>query len=169
MSLAQTPPETSAAPGLAGVVVIRGIRRVLIWSLIIAFLYPAFMNGSKGICPGGVDADGGFIDASGRSVDEAPMCVQLTLGPSPLVYIGIALIVLLAIGRVMKATDERAALRTLERALRAVGLFALVAIVVSHAWMMMIPLEQFSSESWSVFSPFPFGVIDVDVTPMTVS
>lgn len=103
-----TAPETAPA-ALPGAVVIAAIRRVLLWSLIVAFLYPAFMSGSKGICPGGVDANGGFVDSAGQSVDEAPQCIQLTLAPSPLVYVAIAVILLLALGRVMKAVDERGA------------------------------------------------------------
>lgn len=169
MPLASPPPAAPAFTGLPGAVVVTGIRRTLIWTLIIGVLYPAFMSGSRGYCPGAVDANGGFFDASGRPVDEAPMCAQLTLGPSPLVYVGIALIVLLALGRVIKASDERAALRTLERAIQGAGLLVLVAIVVSNVWFLMTPLEGFSSGSWSVFSPFPFGNINVEVTPMSAS
>lgn len=167
MPLAQTPPKDASFVGLPGVVVVAGIRRTLIWTLIIAVLFPAFMSGSRGYCPGGVDGNGGFIDASGRPVDEAPMCVQLSLGPSPLVHVGIALIVLFAIGRVMKASDERAALRILERAIQGAGLLAVVAIIVSNVWFLMTPIEGFSSGSWSVFSPFPFGIISVEITPMS--
>ncbi|WP_303709666.1 MULTISPECIES: hypothetical protein [Microbacterium] len=163
-----TAPDTASA-ALPGAVVIAAIRRVLLWSLIAAFLYPVFMTASKGICPGGVDGNGGFIDSTGQPVDEAPQCIQLTLAPSPLVYIAIAVIVLLSLGRVMKATGERAALRTLEWTLRGVGLLVVVAIVVSHVWFALIPIEQFTGDSWSVFSPFPFGTIDVEVTPMTTS
>jgi hypothetical protein len=83
------------------------------------------------------------------------------------VYVGLALIVLIALGRVAKASDERAALRTLERAIQGSGLLVAIALVVSHVWFQLIPLEQFSSSSWSVFSPFPLGVIDVVIEPMT--
>ncbi|MCK2035291.1 hypothetical protein KZC51_04000 [Microbacterium sp. SSW1-49] len=169
MSLAQNPLPPTAVAGLAGVAVIGRIRRVLILAVIAAMIYPTLMVASSGFCPGGVDGNGGFIDASGRPVDEPLPCIQMTLGPSPLVYVGIALIVLLALGRVMRASDEATALRTLDR--EAIGVAALVsvAVVVSVVWFRMIPLDQFSSGSWSVFSPFPFGVISVDVTPMTES
>lgn len=169
MSLTPTPhPQDTAATPTAAAVIGR-IRRLLILSVLVAIVFPAFMSGTRGLCPGGPGMDGGFIDASGRSVDEAPMCVQLTLGPSPLLYLGIAVIVVLAVGRVGKAVDRSAALRTLDRA--AIGVCALVvaAIVISQVWFQLIPLEGFTSGSWSVFSPFPFGVIDVDVTPMTSS
>lgn len=169
LSFAQTSPQPAFAAGLADVAVIARIRRVLILAVIAALVYPTLMVASAGYCPGGVDGNGGFIDASGRPVDEALPCVQLTLGPSPLVYVGIALIILLAIGRVMRASDEPTALRTLDRAAIGVGALVVVAVIVSVVWFRMIPLEGFSSESWSVFSPFPFGVISVDVTPMTES
>ncbi|MFS6530383.1 hypothetical protein V8Z69_10950 [Microbacterium aurugineum] len=54
----------------------------------------------------------------------------------------------------------------LERAIRGAGLLVAVALVVSHVWFQLIPLEQVSSGSWSVFSPFPLGVIDVVIEPM---
>lgn len=162
VSLTQTPPETTA---LAGVAVIARIRRVLIVSVIAALAYTSVMAGTAGYCPGGVDGSGGFIDASGQAVDQALMCVKLELRPSILIYIGIGLIVLLAIGRVMKAPDELVALRILDRAAIAVGALAVVAAVVSGVWFRMIPIEEFTGGSWSVFSPFPFGVINVEIMP----
>lgn len=101
--------------------VIAAIRRVLLWWLVTAFLYPVFMT------------------------------------------------VLLALGRVMRAAGERAALRTLEWMLRGVGLFGVVAVVVSHVWFALIPIDQFTGDSWAVFSPFPLGSIDVETSPTTTS
>ena len=167
MSLPHISPDTTAVTGLPGAAVIAQIRRLVIIGLFAALVYPTLMVASRGYCPGGIDGSGGFIDASGRSVDGAPLCIQLTLGPSPLVYFGIAMMVLLALGRVMKASDEAAARKTLQRA--SIGAAALVglAIVVSHVWFFLIPMEGFSSDSWTVFSPFPFGNIDVTTTPLT--
>lgn len=162
-------PADTAVSGLPFAMVIAGIRRMLIWTIITGLVYSTFMTGSKGTCPGGVDANGGFIDADGRSVDQAPLCVQLNLRPSVFVYVGIALIVLIALGRVAKAADERAALRTMEVAIQGAGLLAVVAVAVSLVWFQLIPLDQFNSGSWSVMSPFPFGVIDVVTEPMTGS
>lgn len=167
MPLPQTSPQNTTSAALPGVTVIARIRRVLIVAASAAVLFPAFMSSSKGYCPGGFDENGGFIDATGKSVEEAPQCVQLTLAPGPLVFVGIALIVLIAIGRVMKATDEHAALRTLDRSAIAVAALVVVAIVVSQVWFQMVPLDDFNDGSWSLFSPFPFGNINVEITPMT--
>lgn len=168
MSLPHTPSETTAFAGLPGVQVIARIRRLLILAVIAALVYPALMVASRATCPGGIDGSGGFIDASGRPVDEAPLCIQLTLAPSPLVYAGIAAIVLIALGRVMKASDELGALKDLNRAAIGVGALVAVAIVISHVWFFLIPMEGFTSDSWTVVSPFPFGNIDVTTTPMTM-
>ncbi|WKT90697.1 hypothetical protein QYR02_07150 [Microbacterium maritypicum] len=168
MSLPHTPSETTAVAGLPGVQVIARIRRLLILAVIAALVYPALMVASRATCPGGIDGSGGFIDGSGLPVDEAPLCIQLTLGPSPLVYAGIAAIVLIALGRVMKASDEHGALKVLNRAAIGVGALVAVAIVISHVWFFLIPMEGFTSDSWTVVSPFPFGNIDVTTTPMTM-
>ncbi|WP_288874293.1 hypothetical protein [uncultured Microbacterium sp.] len=169
MSLPHTTSETMAVAGsgLPGVQVIAEIRRLLIVAVVAALVYPTLMVASRGYCPGGIDGSGGFIDASGQPVDEAPLCVQLTLGPGPLVYVGLAAIVLLALGRVMKASDQHGALKDLNRAAIEVGALVVVAIVVSHVWFFLIPMEGFASGSWTVFSPFPFGNIDVTTTPLT--
>ncbi|MFJ6428341.1 MULTISPECIES: hypothetical protein [Microbacterium] len=167
MSLASTTPAT-AATGLPGVAVIAEIRRVLITALVAVFVYSTLMVASRSYCPGGVDGSGGFIDSAGQPTDQAPVCMDLTLRPSPLVYIGIAAIVLITLGRVMKASDERSALKTLNRASIGVAALVVLAIVVSLVWFFLIPMEEFTSGSWTVFSPFPFGAIDVTTTPLTV-
>ena len=156
------------APALTGRHVVARIRRLLLISLLAAALYPAFMNASKGYCAGGVNAEGGFIDSAGRSIDEAPLCVQLQLGPSPLVYVGIAVLVWLALGRVMKASDDAAALKILDRSAILVGCLVLVAVVVSQVWFALTPVDTLTSGSFSVMSPFPFGLIDVSTSRLTV-
>jgi hypothetical protein len=88
------------------------------------------------------------------------------MGPSPLVFLAIALILLFALGRVMKASDESVGLRILDRSASGVVLLVIVAIVVSQVWFRMIPLEDFVAGTAPVFSPFPFGFIEVTNTPM---
>ncbi|WP_168441049.1 hypothetical protein [Microbacterium sp. K27] len=167
MSLAPTTPATAAATGLPGIAIIAEIRRVLVTALLAVFVYSSVMVASRSYCPGGFDGSGGFIDSEGQPTDQAPVCIDLALRPSPLIYIGIAAIVLITLGRVMKASDEASALKALNRA--AIGVAALVglAIVVSHVWFFQIPMEGFTSGSWTVFSPFPFGSIDVTTAPLS--
>lgn len=167
MTLPQASPPNTAVDALPGATVIGRIRRLLIVALVAGVLFPAFTRGSRGGCPGGVSSDGGFVDATGQAVDEAPRCVNLELGPNPLVFVGIALIVLLAIGRVMRAADEAAAVRILDRAAILVVVLVLVAAVVSQVWFRLVSLETFDSDSWSLVSPFPFAIIDVEITRMT--
>lgn len=163
--------DPAAAPDLADVLpgraVIARIRRVLVVSLVAALVYPAFMGASSSYCPGGVDGNGGFVDAAGIPI-EAPSCIQLSLGPSPLVYLGIGLIVLLTINRVLRAVSERMALRILDRAAIGIGVLVIVAVVVSQVWFRMIPITDFMSGSFSFFSPFPFGFIESSTQPLVV-
>lgn len=168
MPLTQTSLRDVASSALPGATVIGVIRRLVIVSVIAAFVYPVFMTASRGYCAGGFDGQGGFIDASGRAVDDAPRCIQLALGPSPLLYVGIALLVVLAIGRAMKAPDELTARRSLNRSAFAVVGIVVFAIVVSQVWFRLVSIEEFTSGSWSIFSPFPFGAIDVEIAPMTL-
>lgn len=160
--------SSAVSPGLlAGHVVIVRIRRLLIVSLVAGFTYSALTVGTAGGCAGGYDGNGGYVDGAGQSTDALPMCMELTLRPSPLVFIAIGLIVLLSLGRVLKTVDERVALRTLDRAAAGIAVLVVVAIVVSYVWLRLIPLhELLSSGSWTVLSPFPFGTIDVSTDPI---
>lgn len=167
MSLPRTSPLDVVSTALPGAAVVGMIRRLVIVSVIAAFAYAVFMTANRGYCAGGFDGQGGFVDASGRAADEAPRCVQLTLGPSPLLYAGIALLVVLAISRAMKASTAMAARRSLNRSAFVVVGIVVFAIVVSQVWFGLVPIEGFASESWSILSPFPFGAIDVEITPMT--
>jgi len=160
--------STAASPGLlAGHAVIARIRRLLIVTVIAGFAYGTFTAAGAAGCAGGYDGNGGYLDGAGRATDAVPTCMELTLRPSPFVFIAIGLIVVLAIGRVLKATDEQIALRTLDRAATGIVALVVIAIVVSHVWFQLVPLHDLvSSDSWTVISPFPFGTIDVSTEPV---
>jgi hypothetical protein len=79
----------------------------------------------------------------------------------------IALIVLLSITRVIKVDAEADALRILDRAAIAIVVLVAVGIVVSQVWFRLVPIEEFTSESFTIFSPFPFGNIAASVAPMS--
>lgn len=166
MTLPAAAHYATATGSLPGRAVIARIRRMLVVALAVGFAYTAVTVASASGCAGGFDGGGGFVDSAGRTTELPPTCVQLTLRPTPLVVIAIGLIVMLAIGRVLTAVDERAALRTLDRATAGIGVLAAVAIVVSHVWFQLVPLDDLMSGSWTVFSPFPFGTIDVSTEPM---
>jgi hypothetical protein len=155
----------STLPGLA---ILRRTRGLLFSALGAAFAYSVFSVASKGGCLGGVAGDGGLVDADGRPTETALNCINMTLQPSTIVYYAIALIVLVAITRVLhKADSEAAALRTLDRA--AILLVAVTAIwlVITQVSFAMIPLDQWDGgEFFSI--PFTFGNVEVDITPMQV-
>lgn len=166
MVLHDSTPTIRILPGSA---VIARIRRVLVLALIAAFAYSVLSTGGKAYCPGGFDGEGGFIDAAGNPTSQAPMCISLNLQPSPLVFLGIVLIVLLAIGRVLKTADETTAIRTLDRAAAWVAVLAVCALAISRVWFGLIPITDLDLSSFHVFGPFPFGFIDVEISPLRTS
>lgn len=161
-------PAPVVAGSALGIPIVACIRRLLVVALVSAFVYAAVLTSSKGYCAGGFDGTGGFVDAAGRPVDTAPSCLQLTLGPSPVVFAAFVVIVLVALSRVIsRAVDVEHALRILDRSAAAIAIIAVVSGIVSAAWFWAIPVETWGGPSgYSVVAPFPFGVIDVEVTPM---
>ena len=157
---------SSALSTLPGASILRRTRCILFSALGAAFAYSVLSVASKGGCPGGITSDGGFVDAEGRATEIAPMCVNVTLQPSAIVFSAIALIVLVAITRVLrKAESEAAALRMLDRA--AVLLVAVTAVwlVITQVSFWMIPLEQWDGGQFFPI-PFTFGNVEVDISPM---
>ena len=97
-----------------------------------------------------------------------PSCISLTLQPSVLIYIPIIAIVLTAINSVLRrATDLPTALRYLDRAAAAILILAIAAVLISQIWFSLIPITDWNG-SGTFFYPFPFGSVDLDVTPMPV-
>lgn len=151
---------------LPGAAIIRRIRGMLLWSVGTAIVYSALSTASQGRCPGGVTGDGGYIDSNGDPTDVAPMCVNLTLRPSPIVFIAIAAIVIIAITLVLRRADsERAALRIIDRAV-----ILMVAVTIGWAALTMVSFFAIPLESWDgvdpFMIPFTFGNTDIDVSPM---
>lgn len=143
---------TEAAPTadpprlLDGILVVARVRRLLLVAVVAGFVYSALLTASQGRC---------FED--GR-------CTQLTLQPSPLVVVAIAVLVLVALKRVQTvAGSTEDAVRMLDRTAGVVGILVAVAIVVSHVWFWSIDLGD-GTTGLSVFSPFPFGGIGVTTT-----
>ncbi|GAA1504273.1 hypothetical protein BJ978_000359 [Agromyces terreus] len=160
-------PETlDRAPGaelatIPGAAVIRRIRRLLIWAGVTALVYGTLVTASKGGCPGGATGDGGYLDANGDPTEVVPQCVQLTLKPSGLVFVFIAVAVLVAISRVLRAGDQASAIRVLDRT--AIVIVAVVAAwsVVTLVSFLSIPLDQWDGTEPFFLDGFVFGNVDI--------
>lgn len=109
---------------------------------------------------------GGRIDADGNATELAPSCINLTLQPSVIVYIGIFAIVVGALTFVLRrAIDVPAALRYLDRGAFTVVILAVAPVAISQIWFAMIPITDWNGAG-TFFYPFPFGSVDLTVTPM---
>jgi hypothetical protein len=148
-------------PALVDRPILRRARALVLWALGAAVLYSSLVA-SRGSCPGGFSADGGFLDANGDATTVQPQCVQLVLQPSPVVYLAIAVTVVIALGRAARAADVEAALLTLKRAaFVAVGI-AVVSMLVAILWFQGMPLP---TGRGTVLFPFPFGGGTMTVIP----
>lgn len=155
--------RTTLLPGTA--ILIR-LRRLIIVGILAALASWLLISGSKGGCFGGIDADGGYLDAAGQPTPDQPMCASLTLRPTGIMPIALAIAVIWVIGRVIRAaSDEADAIRMIDRAAAVIMIVAAAGILISYVWFAMTPLPD-PGESYSVFSPFPFAGIDVDISPM---
>lgn len=159
-------PPAASLSTLPGAAIIRRIRGMLLSAAGTAILYSVVSTASKGGCIGGVTGDGGYIDANGNPTDVVPMCVNLTLHPSSIVFIAIAVIVIVAIILVLRRADsESAALRMIDRAV-----IVIVAGTIGWAALTMVSFFAIPIDSWNGVEPFTipftFGNIDIDVSPM---
>ncbi|MPV90318.1 hypothetical protein GB882_16715 [Georgenia ruanii] len=141
------------------------VRRLIVTAFVAGFGYSILSTGSQGYCPGGMDADGGFVDRFGNPTDIAPSCIAMTLRPSPVVYLLLALVVVWAtIRAVQRANDAAAALRALSWAGPTVILLAVGAIVVTQTAFFSIPLANWDGTS---APPVPgWLAVDVVISPM---
>ncbi len=168
MSQTSRSEATLQASSLPGVEVIARVRRLLLIGLAAAAGYSIFMTSNKGYCPGGVTADGSFTDAAGNVTDTAPLCVSLSLHPSPLVFIAIAAIAFAAITMVLRrAADIPSAIRYLDRAAAVIAILAVASVVISQIWFAMIPITDWDGTG-TFFYPFPFGLVELTTEPMSV-
>ncbi|WJL94670.1 hypothetical protein QSU92_11905 [Microbacterium sp. ET2] len=168
-----SPPLPAAAPGLtgsfAGRELVVQIRRLLVVTLVTCLVYAGFTRASRSFCPGGFDADGGFIDGNGQPTDLAPECLSLQMGPSPVVFIAVAAIVLLTLGRVIRVADGlESATRMLRRAALAIMIVAGLSLVIAQVWFALLPVAEWDPEAGYFFLfPFPFAGVEVTITPLT--
>ena len=151
-------------PRMPGGEVLVLIRRLVVTGLLAGLGYSMFSTAGQGRCPGGITHDGRFIDRLGNPTDVAPSCIEMTLRPSPVVYLVLALIVVVAVSRATRAENETAALRTLSWAGPAVILAAVVAVVLAQLSFLSIPLENWDGTG---IPPIPgWLAVDASVSPM---
>ncbi|WP_429462395.1 hypothetical protein [Microbacterium sp. ZKA21] len=152
---------------LPGAEILMRVRRLIIVGILAAIASWFLISGSKGGCPGGFDVDGGYLDAAGQPTLEQPMCSTLTLRPNGLIPVVLAIAVIWVLGRIIRtAVDQTDAIRMIDRTAAVIAIVAAAGIVISYVWFALTPLPDPSS-SYSVFSPFPFARIDVDISPAT--
>ncbi|MGQ2914281.1 hypothetical protein [Microbacterium aurantiacum] len=159
----------SATPLVSGAPVIAQIR-TLLWTAFLASILSSVLTvASKAGCSPGRDASGRMVDGNGTATDLEPVCTQMTLAPSPLVFLFFIGAVLWAIRRVLRRSpNDVDAIRTLRRTARTIVIVAAVAVVVAQVWFWVLPLYGIDGQRTYVF-PFPFGSVDVVTTPMPTS
>ncbi|GAA1823716.1 hypothetical protein [Agromyces salentinus] len=158
------------APGtelatLPGAAVIRRIRRLLIWAGVTALVYGTVVTASKGGCPGGVTSDGGYLDGNGEPTSVVPQCVTMTLKPTGLVFVFIGLMVIWSITRVLRTSEQAAAIRILDRAAVVIVAVTVAWAVISMVSFLSVPLQQW--DGTEPFTPgFIFGNVEIVRTPL---
>ena len=99
--------------------------------------------------------------------------MTLTLEPSPVVIIAVVLAFIVALTLVIRrAQTIPAALRVLDWAAIVILAITAVSLVVSLVWFAVLeaPIRDWSPDGdWSLIFPFPFGAVDVSITPMPAS
>ncbi|MFT2817679.1 hypothetical protein [Leifsonia sp. A12D58] len=149
--------------------IVARIRRLTLLAALAAVGYGALTTASASYCPGGSSVDGPFTDAAGNVIDPAQSCISLTLHPSFFVYVGIIAIVIGSLNSVLRrAGNLPTALRYLDRAAAWVVILALASVVISQIWFAKIPITTWNGAA-TFYYPFPFGSVDLLITPMNTN
>ena len=142
------PVPSVSNPVLPGRTLLAASRRLLLICLGSGFVYSCIGNASHG--------GTGVPHGSGPAVS-----IQLTLHPSPVIYLAIGLIYFLAVHRVLsRATNDAHAARIFRRAELVVLIVVAASIVIALVWFFSMPLEGWPQPgTW--IAPFPFATQDV--------
>lgn len=142
------------------------VRRLVVTALLAGVGYSVASSASQGYCPGGFDADGGFVDRLGQRTEVAPSCINMTLRPSPVVYLVLALIVVWAVSSSARRMNDRSvALAVLRWAGPTVVLVAVLAVVLTHVAFFSIPLESWDPGAGAPTVP-DWLAVDIFIRPM---
>lgn len=135
-------------PALPGRALLTASRRLLLTCLVSGLVYSGIANATHG--------GSGAPHGSGSMAS-----IQLTLHPSPAVYLAIGLIYFIAIHRVLsRATNDAHAARIFRRAELVVLIVVGASMVIALVWFFSMPLEGWPHPgTW--IAPFPFGTQDV--------
>lgn len=147
-------PAGVASP-LPGATIIGRIRGMLLSALGAALGYSILGTASKRGC----------FDAVSEEAAADSACVNLTLHPSPIVFIAIAVTVIVAITLVLRpGRSEASALRIIDRAVDIIIAGTLAWAALTMVSFFAIPLEPPGpGEPFTI--PFTFGNVDIDITP----
>ncbi|MGO4104635.1 hypothetical protein AB4Y63_11820 [Leifsonia sp. YAF41] len=116
-----------------------------------AVAYWILGNASRVTCPGGVNADGSYLDSAGNPTDVAPVCISLTLQPNSLVFILLAATVIGAVAIARRfATSVQQARWILDGSLLLLIAIVIVCLSTSYQTLFAIPLTD-----WQPGSPVP--------------
>jgi hypothetical protein len=133
--------------------------RVLLGSAVgAAVAYGLLANSSRGACTSDVVATG--------EAETTTTCSTITLVPSSVVYLAIALVVMRAMTIVLQysaTTDD--AMRTLARARTTVIAIAVGSLLLAHAWFAAIPFEPGPpATTGNAVLPSLIAWVDLDTT-----
>lgn len=129
--------------------VVRAARRTLITCLVVCCVYSFLVTGSRGGTTAPADPHQPVLE------------VNLTLRPTPLVFLAIAVVFFTALHRVLNRTsDEASAVRVFRRASLVAVLIAACSVLVADIWFFASPIGGWPEpNTW--LAPFPFGSLDV--------
>ncbi|WP_167050984.1 hypothetical protein [Salinibacterium sp. ZJ77] len=150
----------------AATVLVR-VRRTFLALVALAFVYSWITTASRGGCPSGLAADGGFVDAASVDAQSSQLCYMLSLSPMPLMYVALAGAFVFALSRAIRnAGDASAAILVLDRTVAVAAVVVVVSAVLSQLWFWRIPVEEWiTNRGPLLYSVFPMGQITLDVTP----
>lgn len=116
-----------------------------------------FARASRGGCAPLVEDQWG--DPATAPTDEM-VCYTASLGPSPLAWLVMAAVFVIALGRVRRATEVSEVSRTLLWTSRAMPLIALGGAVLGFWWFFSLSESMFVSGTFA-----PFVEVTIDVHP----
>ncbi|MET0296736.1 MAG: hypothetical protein ABW024_04995 [Microbacterium sp.] len=125
-------------------------RRALLW----AVLYGVFARASRGGCTALPD-DRSVAVASGD-----PLCFSAAMGPAPLVWLVMALVFVIGIGRVLTFDDPRRIARVLSGIAWAMPIIVAVAFAAGCVWFFTA-----SHADLAAGIVVPWVTVDIDVDP----